>query len=200
MTISETKRVVKFLFERNGKSELTEQQLELTASMELRWFTPTNAKRLIEIARDLEILKSTDEDTLVLNFDPAEIKIPMGFKPHENLLEKLEDKYKELSAQIEEAQEVAAGGTKDKGTAKKHDPEALDRSQDDLFMKIINKIAETKDLEKTEVISKINKRQRERGFEIEVLALIIAREHGVDITEFLDEADREMAIRVKEQF
>jgi hypothetical protein len=189
---------VKFLFERNGESALSEQQLELTASMELRWFTPKNAKRLIELAKGLEILSTTEEGSLVLNFEPAEIKIPVGFKPHDDLLEKLEQKHEELSAHKNEAERPSE--TVKAAAPSSPSPGEIGKAQDDLFMKIIDKIAKAKDLEKTEVISKINKRQREQGFEIEVLALIIANEYGVDIAEFLEDAEQIMVGRVKEQF
>ncbi len=193
MTLAETKRVIKFLFERSGKAEPTEHQLELAASMELRWFTPKQAKKLLEYAGKLKLFESDDEGKLVLNFNPEDIQIPVGFKPHEDLIDKLELKLDEL---VEERQGELALQTQPEKT----EPESEDEVQEDLFMRIITRITEDKGLEKTDVISRINKKQREIDLEIEVLALLVAQDLGVDVKELVDEVETEMVRRVKELF
>ena len=190
MTLAETKRVIKFLFERSGETQPTEHQLELVASMELRWFTPKQAKKLFDHARELNLFESDDDGKLVLKFDPEDIQIPVGFKPREDLLERLDTKRDEL---IEERQDELAVQT-DKRKTKP------DSGGEDLFMQIINRITEKKGLEKTEVISKINKKQREIDLEIEVLALLVAQELQVDVKDLTDNVEAEMARRVREQF
>ena len=67
-------------------------------------------------------------------------------------------------------------------------------------MKLITKIAAAEELDMTDVISSVNKKQRVLDLEIEVLAMLIARERGIDITEFLDAAEQQMAKRVRVQF
>ena len=193
MTLAETKRVMKFLFERSGKNEPTEQQLELVASMELRWFTPKNAKKLLEFANKLRLFKHVNGEKLTLNFDPDDIQIPVGFKPHEDLLDRLEDKLEELVLERQGELEVQSG-------AGKKDEDKSEPPREDLFMKIISRITEDKNVEKTEVISRINKKQRKVDLEIEVLALLVATEYGVKIDDLADEVETEIAKRVKEQF
>ena len=185
--------MIKFLFERSGKAEPTEHQLELAASMELRWFTPKQAKKLLEYAGKLKLFESDDEGKLVLNFNPEDIQIPVGFKPHEDLIDKLELKLDEL---VEERQGELALQTQPEKT----EPESEDEVQEDLFMRIITRITEDKGLEKTDVISRINKKQREIDLEIEVLALLVAQDLGVDVKELVDEVETEMVRRVKELF
>ena len=193
MTLAETKRVIKFLFERSGKNEPTEQQLELVASMELRWFTPKNAKKVLEFANKLGLFKSVDDEKLVLNFDPEDIQIPVGFKPHEDLLDRLENKLEELVQERQGELEVQSG-------AGKKDRDKSEQVREDLFMKIISRIIEDKNVEKTEVISRINKKQRKVDLEIEVLALLVAQEYGVEVKELAEEVETEMARRVREHF
>jgi hypothetical protein len=193
VTLAETKRVIKFLVERSGKNEPTEQQLELVASMELRWFSPKNAKKLLKYADKLSLFQHLDEGKLILNFDPEDVQIPVGFKPHEDLLDRLEDKLEELIQERQGELEVQSK-PEDKISVKK------DEKQEDLFMKIITRITEKKNIDKTEVISKINKKQRNVDLEIEVLALLIAQEYGVDIKDLADDVEAEMARRVREQF
>lgn len=193
MTLAETKRVIKFLFELSGKTEPTEHQLELVASMELRWFTPKQAKKLLDYAGKLNLFQSDDKGKLVLNFDPEDIQIPTGFKPHEDLIDKLELKLDEL---IEERNGELALQTQSEKTG----PESEDEAHEDLFMRIIAKITGEKGLEKTDVISKINKKQRKIDLEIEVLALLVAQELQVHVKDIIDEVETVMARRVKELF
>jgi hypothetical protein len=193
VTLAETKRVIKFLFERSGKNEPTEQQLELVASMELRWFTPKNAKKILDYANKLRLFESSGDGKLVLNFDPDDIQIPVGFKPHEDLLDRLEEKLEELVQERQGELEVQSG-------AGKKDEDKCEQAREDLFMKIISRITEEKNVDKTEVISRINKKQRKVDLEIEVLALLVAQEYGVDVKDILDEVESELARRVRDQF
>jgi hypothetical protein len=158
--------------------------------MELRWFTPKQAKKLLDYAGKLNLFGSDDESKLVLNFDPDDIQIPVGFKPHEDLIDKLELKLDEL---VKEREDETALQTE----SGKTEP---DSGNEDLFMRIIARIAEDQELEKTDVISRINKRQRKIDLEIEVLALLVAQDFGVDVKELADEVETEMAKRVEEQF
>ncbi len=63
-----------------------------------------------------------------------------------------------------------------------------------VFDRIVQEIAEKSGKSFGEVIAMINRRQEELGnlLSVEVVALIIAKELGIDISKFIDEVEREI--------
>jgi hypothetical protein len=54
-------------------------------SLDRDWFTPDQAKRLVDVAAGRGLL-SREDDALVAAFDPASVTIPDGFVPDESVL------------------------------------------------------------------------------------------------------------------
>lgn len=75
-----------YLFQTKGKDTLSEKELILSASMDLGWFSPDEAKQLVDICLELKLLNKT-EDGLKPNFDYRVITLPIDFKPSKKILQ-----------------------------------------------------------------------------------------------------------------
>lgn len=77
---SEAKIVLAFLFNRSGKTLLSEAELYLPLSMELGWFSTKEAQQFVRyvVKRELVVRK---EGMLTPNFPVDSVKIPIGFTP-----------------------------------------------------------------------------------------------------------------------
>lgn len=99
MSIDLFQQAIASLFKRKGKDILPTHELELLASMELRWFEPAEARKLIELALNMGVLEDTG-DGLKPTFDTNSIDIPLGFKPPISLLNNLEHEQESLFMQL----------------------------------------------------------------------------------------------------
>ena len=93
---SESKIIIAFIFKRSGKVELSFSELYLTLSMDLKWFTPDNAKKFINNALKQKLLLKKDE-VLRPGFEINKINVPFGFNPAGKNLYKEEKKPTESS-------------------------------------------------------------------------------------------------------
>ena len=99
MSIVVLQQTIASLFKRKGKAVVPAKELELLASMELRWFEPTEMRKLINLATDLGLLEETG-DGLKTMFDHNSTEIPIGFKPPKDLLTALDHDLESLFMQI----------------------------------------------------------------------------------------------------
>ncbi|AXR82267.1 DUF2240 family protein [Natrarchaeobaculum sulfurireducens] len=72
-------------FVQHGTSRLEESEFVVSLSLDRDWFSPDQAKRLIDIAAQEGLLEHDDGD-VVAAFDHAEVTIPESFAPDEDLL------------------------------------------------------------------------------------------------------------------
>ena len=72
-------------FVQHGTSRLEESEFVVSLSLDRDWFSPDQAKRLIDIASQEGLLEHDDGDVVVA-FDHAEVTIPEAFAPDEELL------------------------------------------------------------------------------------------------------------------
>ena len=77
---SETEIIIAFIFKRSGKTEIEFTEFYLTLSMDLKWFTPKQAKDFINTALKQNLLSKKDE-MITANFDINKISVPIGFYP-----------------------------------------------------------------------------------------------------------------------
>jgi hypothetical protein len=87
------------LFKRKGSESINQKALELLVSMELRWFDPTEAKKIIEYSKKTGLL-TENSDGLKPNFDVSSIQIPIGFRPPKDLMNELEQDQDSIFMQI----------------------------------------------------------------------------------------------------
>ena len=92
--------IIAFLFKRSGKKELNFSDLYLTLSMELKWFTPDDAKIFLNQAIKNQLLNKKD-DRFTPTFDYHKIDVPVGFTPTIKIIqEKKIEKPKEKNEEI----------------------------------------------------------------------------------------------------
>lgn len=84
--MEELKRTLGFIFKRKGTDILKEEEIRFSASIDLRWFTPVQANKLINVGLESNLLKRT-EHGIKVNFNYEKIEIPFGFKPGTEILE-----------------------------------------------------------------------------------------------------------------
>jgi hypothetical protein len=79
--MDEIRQAVAFLFRRSAERELAEEDLARQASLDLHWFSPKDARRLLELALSLGHLKAGHrKGTLAPTFDPAQVDLPLDFR------------------------------------------------------------------------------------------------------------------------
>lgn len=100
------------LLHRRVKSECpTRKDLVMTASMSLRWFPPTDAERLVDMAVDAGALREVD-GRFVLGFDPKDVELPVGYTPTRALLRKRGDDEDVLLTLVRAIAESTGSGPK----------------------------------------------------------------------------------------
>ena len=72
-------------FTGRGEGELAESEFVVALSLDRDWFSPEQATRLADVAVGEGLLERT-ENRLSPTFDPADVTIPEGFVPSEELL------------------------------------------------------------------------------------------------------------------
>ena len=81
----ELERCVTMLFRRKGRNELSEKEFVFSASIDLHWFPPADAQKLLDICRSEGLLR-LENDYLRPAFDMASVDVPVAFKPDKELL------------------------------------------------------------------------------------------------------------------
>mgnify|MGYP003394159200 CR=1 FL=1 len=85
--MSELTYTVSMPFKRKGKEQLKDMEFVMALSMDLKWFTPEQAKSVLAEAQKSGLLKR-DGDLVRPSFDISKIEIPSGFKPEAVAIEK----------------------------------------------------------------------------------------------------------------
>ena len=78
-------RVVAAPFKRAGTTVLSEHEFVVAISLHRDWFSPDQAKRVIDVASTNGLLDQT-EDGLSPTFEPTTVTIPRSFEPDEAVL------------------------------------------------------------------------------------------------------------------
>ncbi len=86
MATDDLRRAIAFLFKRRGRDELSEKEFVLSASMDLRWFPPKDAQRLLQAGLETKLLDA-EAGMIRPTFDPASVEVPRSFSPTTNMLE-----------------------------------------------------------------------------------------------------------------
>lgn len=72
-------------FRQEGRDRLGEGKFVVALSMDRDWFSPDQAKRVVDVALSRGLLKRVDGD-LVPQFDPDDARVPEEFTPDESVL------------------------------------------------------------------------------------------------------------------
>ena len=98
-------------FRQRGTDRMAESEFVVALSLDRSWFSPDQAKTLVDVAAS-EGLVEREEDALVVGFDAADVDIPDGFAPSEDVLQSRSAFEKVLDAVVEsgvEKQTAVAG-------------------------------------------------------------------------------------------
>lgn len=101
-------------FKREGARRMGEGDFVVALSLHLDWFTPDQAKRVVDVATGRGLL-SPDDDDLVAEFDPADVTVPEEFVPDEEILREQSAFERALDALVDagfEKQEAVAGANR----------------------------------------------------------------------------------------
>ena len=99
MSVTILQQTIASLFKRKGVEEILTRDLELLPSMELRWFEPKDARKILESAVKFGLLEEHDA-TLKITFDYNSVTIPFAFKPPKDLLDMLSQDNESIFMQI----------------------------------------------------------------------------------------------------
>ncbi len=72
-------------FRQHGKTRLGEGEFVVALSLDRDWFSPDQAKRLIDVGVGRGLLAREDGD-VVVQFDPNDVSVPEEFTPDESIL------------------------------------------------------------------------------------------------------------------
>lgn len=146
--MDELRYAIALLFKRKGRDELTEREFVLSASMDLRWFPPRDAQRLLQLGLETSLLESHGG-----NIRPAfpidSVDVPRDFVPTAKTLE------------------VATPAS------------------EDIFLRIVDAIVAHTKSDRRTIIASVNAVQEKMDVDVEVAALVAARQAGLDVAPFL---------------
>ena len=97
-------------FRQEGTTELGESAFVVALSLDRDWFSPDQAKRLVDVAAS-EGLLDREDGQLSVRFDPQSVEVPEEFEPDESLLQERSTFERVLGALVEaghEKQEAVA--------------------------------------------------------------------------------------------
>jgi hypothetical protein len=98
-------------FKQRGTDRLGEGEFVVALSLDRDWFSPDQAKRLIDVAAGRGLV-SRDGGDVVAAFDPASVSVPDEYVPDESILREQSAFERMLDALVaagHEKQEVVAG-------------------------------------------------------------------------------------------
>ena len=72
-------------FKWHAAERLGEGEFVVALSLERDWFSPDQAKRLVDVAVGRGLVDE-DDGELIARFDPTDVTVPEGFRPDENVL------------------------------------------------------------------------------------------------------------------
>ncbi|SFR52943.1 DUF2240 family protein [Halogeometricum limi] len=72
-------------FKQRGTDRMGEGEFVVALSLDRDWFSPDQAKRLIDVATGRGLL-SREDDHVVAAFDPAAVSVPEDYEPDQSIL------------------------------------------------------------------------------------------------------------------
>src|SRR3989442_6981761 len=84
--MDELRDAIALLFKRKGRDELSEREFVLSASMDLRWFPPRDAQRLLQLGLETKLLESQG-GAIRPAFDVNSVEVPRDYVPTSAILD-----------------------------------------------------------------------------------------------------------------
>ncbi len=151
---SEEEIVITFLFKREGETKISVSDFCLSLSMDLNWFSPTQAKNFVEKAITKKLLTKRD-DALSPTFNIDSVSVPVGFQPSQATIQ-------------DEGEDVKKSG----------------QISESVLRSIIQKIAKERAMKEGGVHEKVRELAKKKHISSEVAALLFGKATGVSLSEF----------------
>jgi len=97
--MSDIEMSIAVLFRRKGKDTLTEQEFVSSASFDLRWFSPKDAQKLLDLSLSGGHLRRVGGH-ISPAFDLASIDVPLDYRPPKRVLEAHTRRHVDLFSEI----------------------------------------------------------------------------------------------------
>ena len=94
------RRAVAVPFREKGRESLSESEFVVALSLDREWFSPEQAKRLVDVAAT-EGLLERDDDELRPTFAPREVTVPDEFVPGDDVLRQRSNFERALDAVVQ---------------------------------------------------------------------------------------------------
>ena len=94
-------------FREDGRREMGESAFVVALSLDRDWFSPDQAKRLVDVAASEGLLQRADGQ-LEVRFDPQNVEVPDGFAPDESILRERSTFERVLGALVEAGEDKQA--------------------------------------------------------------------------------------------
>jgi hypothetical protein len=150
------------LFLNKGKDVLTAKEFTMYVSLDLRWMQVKDAESLMNLLLERGLMSRTD-DYLRPLMDLSAVNVPVAYRPSDDLIKTL------------------------RAYSPKRPAAGKDGGGPDLLQKLIQKAVDS-GMGKGAFVSECNKISKRADVDMELAALMILREKGVDILPFLEEA------------
>jgi hypothetical protein len=99
--MNELQKSIAVLYKSKGREELTEKEFVFSASMDLRWFSPKEAQKLMEAGLSGGLLERKN-GSLIPTFDYAGVSVPIDYKPPKTALDEGPKKNMDLFTEVVE--------------------------------------------------------------------------------------------------
>lgn len=97
--MSDLEKSIALLFKRKGKESLTEREFVFSASMDMRWFSPKDAQKLLDVSLTGGLLRKKN-GTVSPTFDWEGVDVPLDYKPNKQILEVAPKQDRDLFSEI----------------------------------------------------------------------------------------------------
>lgn len=187
---SDLRDALAYVYRREGGAPIPAEELGNRVSFDLRWFSPGEARAFVERVRAADLVEETP-DGLAPAFDPDAVDLPVSFTPDLDL-----DPVEETVAP--EPGEGDGGGANPDGAD--GDPPAGGAGEGDLVGRVAEALAEATEWTRAEAEREIAAERDRLGGLVtdEAAALMLARNRGLEIDPWLEEASSRVRDRARE--
>lgn len=163
-------------FRNKGKEVITVMELIMTISLDLRWMDATTASRFVKVIVSEGLVTSTQDNLLKASKELGTIDVPVAYKPSKELLEFIRSAPSDKKENMDHTEPL-------KTTNK-----ASSKSDKDALLPKMMDLATSVGMQKGIFISECNKIVKRLNVDMEVAALIVLRDKGVDVVPYYDVA------------
>lgn len=173
------RQAVAYVYRRKGGDPQTPEDLRNLVSFDLRWFTPSEARRFLDQVRARDLVAPHEGGPeLQATFDVHAVDLPVPFKPGPEILEDAPEPSSEGGSGPTTS--APAGEDGSEGTA-------ADRKR---FREVVDALGEAAGWDDERTLREVEQEVERRGDLLtrEAAALVLAARHGVDVAPWTSSA------------